>query len=267
MALRDQPYIPLYVQDFMTDEKLNECSAESTGVYIRIMCLMHKSQEYGTILLQQKYQQSDSNIKNFAYKLQRHMPYDVATIERALHELVNEEVLHLDNNVLSQKRMVKDGELSLIRANAGKKGGQQTSARAKQAAKSVANISANNVAKSVASTEDEYAYEIEVESEVKGTKKRMTYDDPGFQAFWSAYPNKKAKLAALKAFTKLKPDTALLDEMLKAIATQKQWAQWQKDNGQYIPMPTTWLNQRRWEDELPQENHGLPPGYSAVLSD
>lgn len=165
MALRDQPYIPLYVQDFMTDEKLNECSAESTGVYIRIMCLMHKSQEYGTILLQQKYQQSDSNIKNFAYKLQRHMPYDVATIERALHELVNEEVLHLDNNVLSQKRMVKDGELSLIRANAGKKGGQQTSAQAKQAAKSVANISANNVAKSVASTEDEYAYEIEVESE------------------------------------------------------------------------------------------------------
>lgn len=169
MALRDQPYIPLYVQDFMTDEKLNECSAESTGVYIRIMCLMHKSQEYGTILLQQKYQQNDSNIKNFAYKLQRHMPYDVATIERALHELVNEEVLHLDNNVLSQKRMVKDGELSLIRANAGKKGGQKTSAQAKQAANGVANIPANNVAKSVAksvaSTENEYEYEIEVESE------------------------------------------------------------------------------------------------------
>ena len=44
MALRDQPYIPLYVQDFMTDEKLSECSAESTGVYIRVMCIMHKSQ-------------------------------------------------------------------------------------------------------------------------------------------------------------------------------------------------------------------------------
>lgn len=22
-----------------------------------------------------------------------------------------------------------------------------------------------------------------------------------------------------------------------------------KDNGQYIPYPSTWLNQRRWEDE------------------
>jgi len=93
--------------------------------------------------------------------------------------------------------------------------------------------------------------------------------EEAFGAFWTAYPNKKAKPAALKAFTKLKPDTALLDEMLKAIATQKQWAQWQKDNGQYIPMPSTWLNQRRWEDELPkaQENHGLPAGYRPPISD
>ena len=44
MALREQPYLPLYVQDFLTDEKLNECSAESTGVYIRLMCIMDKAQ-------------------------------------------------------------------------------------------------------------------------------------------------------------------------------------------------------------------------------
>ena len=25
---------------------------------------------------------------------------------------------------------------------------------------------------------------------------------------------------------------------------------WLKDNGQYIPYPSTWLNQKRWEDEL-----------------
>ena len=46
MSLRNQPYIPLYVQDFMTDERLNECSAAANGVYIRLMCLMHKSEEY-----------------------------------------------------------------------------------------------------------------------------------------------------------------------------------------------------------------------------
>jgi len=265
LALRDQPYIPLYVQDFMTDEKLSECSAESTGVYIRAMCIMHKSQEYGTVLLKQKDKQNSSNIKNFAVKLHRLMPYSVDVIERSLTELVDEEVLTIEGDVLMQRRMVKDGKLSQIRANAGSKGGK--AAKGKMVAGSFAQ--AKSEAKEQANPEYEYEYEIEDETEVKGTKKRMTYDDPGFQAFWSAYPNKKAKPAALKAFTKLKPDTALLDEMLKAIATQKQWAQWQKDNGQYIPMPTTWLNQRRWEDEPPkaQENHGLPAGYRPPISD
>ena len=263
MALRDQPYIPLYVQDFMTDEKLSECSAESTGVYIRAMCIMHKSQEYGTVLLKQKDKQNSSNIKNFAIKLRRLMPYSVDVIERSLTELVDEEVLTIEGDVLMQKRMVKDGKLSQIRANAGSKGGKAT--KGKTVAGSFAQ--AKEQTKEQANTEYENEYEIEDEIEVKGTKKRMTYDDPGFQSFWTAYPNKKAKPAALKAFTKLKPDAELLAEMLKAIEVQKQSAQWQKDNGQYIPMPTTWLNQRRWEDEPPQENHGLPPGYSAVLSD
>jgi len=55
MALRDQPYLPLYVQDIMTDEKLNECSAASHGIYIKgIMCLMHKSETYGKIMLKHK---------------------------------------------------------------------------------------------------------------------------------------------------------------------------------------------------------------------
>lgn len=94
----------------------------------------------------------------------------------------------------------------------------------------------------------------EKEIDTESDQEKKTDNAEAFCAFWTAYPNKKAKPAALKAFTKLKPDTALLAEMLKAIEVQKQSAQWQKDNGQYIPMPSTWLNQRRWEDELPQDN-------------
>ena len=62
MALKDQPYLPLYVDDFLSDEKLSLCSAESTGVYIRLMCLMHKSDEYGAVLLKQKFKQNESKI-------------------------------------------------------------------------------------------------------------------------------------------------------------------------------------------------------------
>ncbi len=75
---------------------------------------------------------------------------------------------------------------------------------------------------------------------------------PLFDSFWAAYPKHQDKQGALKVFEKLKPDQELLDQMLKAINAWKQSEQWTKDGGQFIPMPATWLNRRRWEDELPQ---------------
>ena len=74
-----------------------------------------------------------------------------------------------------------------------------------------------------------------------------------FNQFWTAYPKHIAKQSAVKAFEKLKPDEKLLEAMLKAIARQKESKQWEKDGGVFIPYPATWLNQRRWEDELPQD--------------
>lgn len=79
----------------------------------------------------------------------------------------------------------------------------------------------------------------------------------GFDAFWAAYPNKKGKDAAAKAFAKRKPDQAMLDTMLMAIDRQKASPQWQRENGRFIPHPATWLNQGRWMDEdteNPQED-------------
>lgn len=73
-----------------------------------------------------------------------------------------------------------------------------------------------------------------------------------FARFWTAYPRHEAKQTALKAFTKINPDEALLETMLSAIARFKETAQWQEDGGQYVPHPATWLNQRRWEDEPPK---------------
>jgi len=131
MALRDQPYLPLYIQDFLTDEKLIECSALATGVYVRLMCIMHKSEEYGKILLKQKDKQTTNQIKNFASKLAKQMPYDYETVASAIEELLQENVIHLEGDFLCQKRMVKDNALSLLRAKAGKKGGQFAQAKTK----------------------------------------------------------------------------------------------------------------------------------------
>jgi hypothetical protein len=84
---------------------------------------------------------------------------------------------------------------------------------------------------------------------------RTVSDD--FEKFWAAYPRKTAKKNAVRAWQKLKPDEPTLDTVLNAIENQKKSEQWQRDGGQYIPHPATWLNQCRWEDEI--EVRGIPP--------
>lgn len=71
-----------------------------------------------------------------------------------------------------------------------------------------------------------------------------------FDEFWNAYPRKVGKGAAEQTFKKYKPSDELLKIVLTAIDEQKHSEQWRKDSGKYIPNPATWLNQKRWEDEV-----------------
>lgn len=70
-----------------------------------------------------------------------------------------------------------------------------------------------------------------------------------FEKFWNQYPRKASKLKALEAFKRLKPTTELLTTMLEALKVQKQSDQWTREAGTFVPLPTTWLNQKRWLDE------------------
>jgi hypothetical protein len=69
-----------------------------------------------------------------------------------------------------------------------------------------------------------------------------------FAEFWKAYPKKRGKAAAQKAWKKLKPP---LPKVLETIAAFTASREWRKDNGQFIPYPAGWLNAGRWDDELP----------------
>lgn len=70
-----------------------------------------------------------------------------------------------------------------------------------------------------------------------------------FDRFWGAYPRKVSKDKALIAFRKIKVTEELLNRMLDALQKQSAVYGWQKpEKYKYIPHPTTWLNQRRWEE-------------------
>ncbi len=88
--------------------------------------------------------------------------------------------------------------------------------------------------------------------ERKGKEQSESYDSL-FDRFYESYPKKVGKPAALKAFTKCKPDETLLQTMLDAIERQAESEQWQKNEGQFIPNPATWLNQERWNDGVEQQ--------------
>lgn len=70
-----------------------------------------------------------------------------------------------------------------------------------------------------------------------------------FDEWYAHYPKKVGKAQALKAFKKLKPSDELVATMIDAVKAQCKSDNWRKDNGQFIPHPSTWLNGKRWEDE------------------
>lgn len=79
-----------------------------------------------------------------------------------------------------------------------------------------------------------------------------------FDRFWKAYPRHEGKEPARRAWRRLKPNIQLCHIMSAALERQKTYENWQRDGGRYIPMPATWLNQRRWEDEQPRPAQAAP---------
>ena len=74
--------------------------------------------------------------------------------------------------------------------------------------------------------------------------------DDGFPTFWEQYPKKVAKPQAMKAWKRIRPAGQVLADLVAGLEQQKASGEWQKDGGQFIPHPATWLNARRWEDEV-----------------
>jgi hypothetical protein len=87
-------------------------------------------------------------------------------------------------------------------------------------------------------------------------KDRLTTTE-GFDKFWKAYPRRVAKPDAIKAWKRLSLTAVDVDKVLAGLDEWKGSDQWERDNGRYVPHPATFLNQRRWEDEVPKKEVGF----------
>lgn len=76
----------------------------------------------------------------------------------------------------------------------------------------------------------------------------QTFSDAYFERFWLLYPRKVGKPAARRAWDKLKLRPKEKLDMLEVV---REWNKaWNKIETRFIPHPSTWLNQRRFEDEI-----------------
>jgi hypothetical protein len=85
--------------------------------------------------------------------------------------------------------------------------------------------------------------------EVKRREEKYPLAQTAFARFWAAYPRRKNRGQAERAWQKLKPSEQLIAQILQAIERATTSESWQKESGRFIPYPASWLNAKGWLDE------------------
>ncbi|OJU54546.1 MAG: hypothetical protein BGN93_03500 [Acinetobacter sp. 39-4] len=92
----------------------------------------------------------------------------------------------------------------------------------------------------------------------KETKKDSKKFSENFEKFWSAYPTckrKSDKSGTAKTFEKYEAGFEL-ETILSILEKQKADTSWTKQDGEFIPSPSVWLNQKQWENEYWFQSNG-----------
>lgn len=231
--------MPLFVQDFTGDERLTGCSPSSVGIYIFLLCFLHKSDTYGKLVLRPKDRLTEdeiselkkliesktqsksiskseskiqskiqSNVILFAKRLQRNMPFELHEIAEGLNELIEENVITVEGETLYQRRMVRDGEISEKRSNIGALGGRPTAEKDEEKSKTKSKSESKNESKSEsknkANSEYEYEYEnnnINIEEkEVKEKRKERGFTPPTLEEVMQYCEERKNGIDAFAFF-------------------------------------------------------------------
>ncbi|QIG62317.1 hypothetical protein [Tenacibaculum phage JQ] len=89
----------------------------------------------------------------------------------------------------------------------------------------------------------EVEIEVEIEEEIEDTFLKNSFD-----LFWDKYPKKIAKQKCFDKFCKLKRD-----EVKVILETIDEFINYKPFENYTHPNPLTYLNQKRWEDEIPKK--------------
>lgn len=225
-------WFKFYGQDWLTDLKIRRLRIEDKICFVTLMCLASTADEAGLvrncteedlISLSNLYQdphESDNEYTRALGCLKRYKALQIVTLHDNGDVTINAFDARQTENTTAAERQKKYRERLKTKPE-------------KRNARDITRYNDSNA---------------RIEEKRRDKNRVLTASgDDGFNSFWSAYPRKIGKSEAGKAWQKLKPDLAVV---LTALETQTSSDQWQRDGGKFIPHPTTWLNQKRWEDEV-----------------
>lgn len=111
------PFMKFFVNDWLADEKVSLCSLAARGLWLHMLCLMHKGGRRGYL------DQEDGQALSLE-KLARSAGVSTDEASRLIQELTDSGVASVtDSGVIYNRRMVREETISKVRSAAGKKGG------------------------------------------------------------------------------------------------------------------------------------------------
>jgi hypothetical protein len=230
------PWFKFYGSEYLSDPKIGSLSPQERSCWITLLCMASASSLPGVIeylTVEVLLQKSGINFD----------PYHPEEWDKCLSILKR----------LEKLRMVALNENGTIEIINWDKRQEHNLTVAERVAKSRANKKCNeNVTIDVTSVTTEENRKEENREEESNTcptplgTAKDTEKENAFNAFWESYPRKDNKKTSKTRFMNLSPK--LYPKIMEALEVHKRSRQWQSP--EYIPQPSTWLNQQRWEDEV-----------------
>jgi len=234
------PWFPFYADDWLSHDKLRSCSSAARGLWIDMLCLMHKNDRRGYLQLSGK-----SVTPEQLARMTGRSPDETS---QQLAELIAADVASVaEHGIIFSRRMVKDERIRQVRSAAGAKGGAKTGVY-------LSKISSKRPAKAKQPPQQTSGSGSDSGSDSSSGKRKKGgagEEGEGFAEFYAKYPRHEGRAEAAVAWNKIRPDAALRAEMDAGLDRYIASTQWQKDGGRYIPHPATWLNNHRWEGRPP----------------
>lgn len=116
-GVNKRPSLQFYVKDYRDDASLRLCSLAARGLWIEMICIMHMAERYGHLVAGGK--------AVSAQGLARLVGADSSQVTELLQELADNQIYSVTSDgVIFSRRMVRDEQVRLKRANGGQAGAE-----------------------------------------------------------------------------------------------------------------------------------------------